>query len=627
MVSDRADRRAYTELLKKVQQACVNLATDIVEGKKVVPTPGYESSLVEERCRVLSQDRLLTPAFIMIDGAKAELRAIEKVFPNTPIRMCQFHLMQACKSKARSLFGAHPDKEEISAGFLMAIRKCQRCPAPEEFEAFYNTMKAELREIAENDPRTDDFIRYMDIQWFSPIWRDKVMDYGMPFGATRDGGLSTNNFVEALFRVFDMVFLMSRSNKRYVAYQQHIAYSNPDLRLDRLIAILVNSFFPFYELSANDSMRVDPNLDYSIEQGFFLWESDSIAICPVVRLPPTLRSHFQGEAVVVYASPTTSGSRTGSGPHHCGVTAIGEREYCDCKAFEQTGKRCPHLWAMSFFGLLNARHVFQAESHRIKEAIARRQRQTARRSRKGGARGLKTEEDEFQGLTPRERDKTQEKLVDQEWEDLERDMGEAYDSLRSRTRRFVVNRGAMEVSRQVPQVTDQALRQVSPIGRRHKRARSVGSNSDSEGSASDSGLEDPDSTAIILDRHQNATAGRPKKVTPLHPERTKHKSHMKAFAKNRKRSKKDKDIRRPIGVSNTGYDCFMIALFQILARQGEWNTAFDSLQNRTRAMDEFVSFRNSLEEQTPSEFPDMRRIFFGTLSSFSTVSKLISVVP
>jgi len=40
-------------------------------------------------------------------------------------------------------------------------------------------------------------------------------DLGLPEGATRDGFWNTNNWAEALFKVFQKVFLNFRKNKRY----------------------------------------------------------------------------------------------------------------------------------------------------------------------------------------------------------------------------------------------------------------------------------------------------------------------------------------------------------------------------------------------------------------------------
>lgn len=40
-------------------------------------------------------------------------------------------------------------------------------------------------------------------------------DMGLPEGQTRDGQWNTNNWVEAAFKVFNVVFLDGRSNKRY----------------------------------------------------------------------------------------------------------------------------------------------------------------------------------------------------------------------------------------------------------------------------------------------------------------------------------------------------------------------------------------------------------------------------
>jgi hypothetical protein len=57
-------------------------------------------------------------------------------------------------------------------------------------------------------------VRYFDRYWFSDLWREHVLDEGLPAGQTRDGPWNTNNWIESSFRTFGVVFLESRKNKR-----------------------------------------------------------------------------------------------------------------------------------------------------------------------------------------------------------------------------------------------------------------------------------------------------------------------------------------------------------------------------------------------------------------------------
>ncbi len=82
---------------------------------------------ISSLCRAIQEDDYC-PNFTVIDRDDAERNAIEQVFPELAIRVCQFHLVQARRSKARLLFGRSPPGEAKTRAFLGALRKCQQCP-------------------------------------------------------------------------------------------------------------------------------------------------------------------------------------------------------------------------------------------------------------------------------------------------------------------------------------------------------------------------------------------------------------------------------------------------------------------------------------------------------------------
>ena len=57
-----------------------------------------------------------------------------------------------------------------------------------------------------------------------------------------------NNWTEHAFLVFDTIFLDNHRNKRYVTSLYRYLYNSLQFhcRIDRLAAIIVNEFFPFY---------------------------------------------------------------------------------------------------------------------------------------------------------------------------------------------------------------------------------------------------------------------------------------------------------------------------------------------------------------------------------------------
>lgn len=89
-------------------------------------------------------------------------------------------------------------------------------------------------------------------------------DIGMPAGQTRDGTWNVNNWTERAFLVFDTIFLDNRRNKRCVLplgyhYQMSTGVQS-GYRIDRLAAIILNEFFPFYQHWSTSPRRPSQDL-------------------------------------------------------------------------------------------------------------------------------------------------------------------------------------------------------------------------------------------------------------------------------------------------------------------------------------------------------------------------------
>jgi len=216
MVSNHADDTAYEFLLENFKLAVFKLATCILNGTKRVKIDGVSPEEMEGACRlIVEEDRGLVPGFVMIDAADAERNAIETVFPDIPIRVCQFHMMKQCRSKARRIFGRHDDPHLLGSKIMAAIRRCQRCPEPQEWAEYYDRLQAEVIDMTEGDEEGwEELDDYLGRTWFSERWIGYTVDYGIPDHVTRDGPWSTNNYSESSFRTFDRVFLGCRANRR-----------------------------------------------------------------------------------------------------------------------------------------------------------------------------------------------------------------------------------------------------------------------------------------------------------------------------------------------------------------------------------------------------------------------------
>lgn len=131
----------------------------------------------------------------MIDGDNAERGAIERTFRGLPIRMCHFHLMQACRSQGRKIFGRGKAGKVKTTAFLDALRRCQRCPDQDDFPDYYRRLEQEIQDIAGDEGEAlRTLTTYLKAYWFSDLWRSKCVDYGIPRHLTRDGPWSPNNF-------------------------------------------------------------------------------------------------------------------------------------------------------------------------------------------------------------------------------------------------------------------------------------------------------------------------------------------------------------------------------------------------------------------------------------------------
>ena len=217
MLHRSKETEAYQHLLEvlkeRIEDHAERLSTKATE-------PRYHGQksrdTLEKYCTEVTEDGY-APRFVMIDGDDAERGAIETAFPGTPVRLCQFHFMQACISKITSQFGRSKEGSRKTDRVLQCLRKLQRCPNESDWPSAYQCFQDEIDSIANDRGEVSAaLVRYFDRSWFSERWRPYCVDYGIPVENTRDGPWSTNNYAEAAFRTFDRVFLCCRVNKRCV---------------------------------------------------------------------------------------------------------------------------------------------------------------------------------------------------------------------------------------------------------------------------------------------------------------------------------------------------------------------------------------------------------------------------
>jgi hypothetical protein len=102
------------------------------------------------------------------------------VWPNVPIRLCQFHVIQAIIRWDRDVY-INADSREYSnprlstslkRRVLWAFRELQRCRQEEDWEVYRQTFEARLKRYLENEGAL--FARvlgYFTDNWFTEEWR------------------------------------------------------------------------------------------------------------------------------------------------------------------------------------------------------------------------------------------------------------------------------------------------------------------------------------------------------------------------------------------------------------------------------------------------------------------------
>ncbi|KAJ9097881.1 hypothetical protein QFC20_006104 [Naganishia adeliensis] len=194
-------------------------------------------------------------------------------------------------------------------------------------------------------------VTYFRRNWFCDEWRDLWTDAGLPEGASRDAFLNTNNWIEAGFRVFKVVFLGNRHNKR----------------IDRLIAVLINDYYPYYALWPPEAARPSTDLLNVTEWGYNLWKIGKF------------RCEFQDDGRQVWSITRVQAADPGALDEldssddrdvtKQSVTVVqiepDGRRKCACRRFASTGKYCHHLWAMSWLQSCGPMVPYQDRVHGV----------------------------------------------------------------------------------------------------------------------------------------------------------------------------------------------------------------------------------------------------------------------
>ncbi|KAJ9120593.1 hypothetical protein QFC22_002522 [Naganishia vaughanmartiniae] len=167
---------------------------------------------------------------------------------------------------------------------------------------------------------------YFNNNWLTEDWRRLWTDIGLPEkGATRDGVLNTDNWIESAFKTFKAIFLGGKKNRR----------------VDRLIAVLLNDYFPYYALWSVEEARPSRELLDLMERGYQLWKG------------AVFRKHSEKPVRkwIVYHKQQykqEDGSVVWKDVNHMVTVRPDLTRHCTCRAWLTRGKLCEHMWALSW---------------------------------------------------------------------------------------------------------------------------------------------------------------------------------------------------------------------------------------------------------------------------------------
>jgi hypothetical protein len=295
------------------------------------------------------------------------------------------------------------------------------------------------------------------------------------------------------------------------------------------------------------------------------WEKGCIFEIQQEHLPPMLQNKFDGPGCL--ARTTTGGSENPKPSiHYVGVTKAGGREYCDCVKWEQTGKRCAHLWAFAL--------------HRTCGPIRSFEDKMAAGNRMDG-RG-----DEDDGPDPEPNEDDEEDYVEY-WGGPPVDLiGDEFE---------------IEPPVRVPPQSPSKAKRMSTMLEGAK-TNSIDASPHSKPSTA-SNVLGPSASELSV-------GGRPASLKPLEPSRSRRRK--------KKRKRADSEPVAPVGAVNRGVDCWALSLFQVLSNNELWCNTMQSQESLVHMRPSRMAFERFLEVKRsgrPQMVEDLTQLLDGTSSN------------
>ncbi|KAG8706916.1 hypothetical protein FRC09_002125 [Ceratobasidium sp. 395] len=309
LLSQDVQATSLTQLLTSWMTCLRAHSRRILAGLKPHNRTETEIAVIEASAMALL-DSQWTPAFVMIDKDNAERNASKKAFPQTESG-------NTGKTKKKAPAKKKMVPAEAHSSILKAFRFTQRCRSAAEFPLAQAAFESAIQRICDEyeiDDMCSLICGYFSENFWSPLWRDCVTDIGLPAGAVRDGILNTNNYAESIIKTFKSQFLGMRKNKR----------------IDTLVIIICDVFFPYYEQWKDDRIRHAKSYVATTESGYNIWCNGQVK-----------RSKIGNGFDVDLLNPEAKNKRY--------LVTWPSTPSCSCSAYGQTGKMCSHMWAARLF--------------------------------------------------------------------------------------------------------------------------------------------------------------------------------------------------------------------------------------------------------------------------------------
>ncbi|KAE8259487.1 hypothetical protein A4X13_0g997 [Tilletia indica] len=316
-LSADAKTPSFMHLLTELENVVMMEAVELTQTREDV------DDILMVNARKIVQAGSWQPASVMIDKCRAELNAIQNVWPSVQVRVCQFHIMQAiCRWDTDTKTGLDRPpgvSRAHKADICVAFREAQRCRNPTDWPVTVATFETRVRKILSGYTAAivTLVVNYFTRYWWTEPWHELVTDMGLLPGQTRDG-FNTNNTIERAFKTFDDIFLDCRANKR----------------IDRLVQVLVCDWLTYYENYSSNEPRLSRVTRDVMLAAHQLWEARAVQ-----------ESGKSGTSFAVLGLLSNQQDE----PKTYRVSLASSHLSCTCQRWKQTGKLCAHMRAAKLF--------------------------------------------------------------------------------------------------------------------------------------------------------------------------------------------------------------------------------------------------------------------------------------